>query len=128
MTNNLLFIVLVIAILYYFYYQQKKLSPIPITKPLTSEIGVQTIPDPELAEWKNKYQKLEQAQLNFLKIVGYPSFPELEKGVKKLKKENQQLKTKPITYSRTTQTDTDKDLENTLDDLLKGIQNLNKQL
>jgi hypothetical protein len=44
-----------------------------------------------------------------------------------MKQKIKDLEKKPLTHSKTTQTD-ESDLENTLDDLLKNIQDLNKQL
>jgi peptidoglycan hydrolase CwlO-like protein len=142
--NNLLFIALIVAIIYYFYYylpQNRKLSPAPTTKPLTHSKGTQTNPDPEINQLQTKNNELEtdltktkKQVKDFLKVVGYNSYVELEKGIKEMKtkitdlqKEVRELTKRPPkpTNSKTTQTD---ELEKELDELIKNIQDLNNSL
>jgi hypothetical protein len=134
--NNLLFTGLIIVLLYYFFYylpQQKKLDP----KPLTLSQFTQTDPiltetnSEELDELKkdisqkeqtiiglnNSYEKLDKKNTDNLKTI-----KELQAQIRDLAKRPPKL-----TNSKGTQTD-DKDLTNTLDTLIKDIQELNNSL
>ena len=65
--------------------------------------------------------------------MGYTSYQELEAGIKELKERNQELEKVPkpplkVQYSRSTQTDSDQDLENTLTNLIASMQKLNQEI
>lgn len=120
--NNLLFTALLIALLYYFFYylpQQKKLNaPNPPSK---HQQATQTNPikdSPELAELKNTNQAYQT------KIKAQQS------QITNLQTQIRDLVKRPLkpTNSQSTQTDSETELTNTLDTLIKNIQDLNNSL
>jgi len=109
--NNLLFTALLMALLYYFFYylpsQKKTLNPDPTTK-LTQSQFTQT-------------EELELNQENILNGPGAIQFPSSQtvidpEAFKNLQKQIQQKEKD------------EKALASTLDQLLKGIQDLNNEL
>ena len=140
--NNLLFTALIIALLYYFFYylpSQKKLNAnLPLQHHQETQTEPTLIQNQAIEELKkaitqkeqtiiglnNSYenavsakQKLEQKNTDNLKTI-----QELQSQIRDLTK-------RPLkpTNSKSTQTD-NKDLENTLDTLIKDIQELNNEL
>ena len=149
--NNLLFTALLITLIYYFFYylpQQKKLTNQPLTNltqsqftqtepnPIKNNIlncpGPESIPDPQAIKKLQKditqkeqtiiglndsYEKLDKKNTDNLKTI-----QELQAQIRDLTK-------RPLkpTNSKSTQTE-NKDLENTLDTLIKDIQALNNEL
>lgn len=140
--NNILFIVIILAILYYYYHHQKH-SPAQINRPLTHSQETQTSPDPSLTQLQSKYDAAEQELSktkkqvkDFLRVVGYNSYVELENGIKEMKgkitdlqSEIRELAKRPSkpTNSKGTQKD-DEELEKELDNLIKSIQEMNNLL
>ena len=133
--NNLLFTALLIALLYYFFYyllQKKNLSNPPLTKPLTHSQFIQTEPtlieNKELEELKTKNQelttKLKTNQQDYQHKV-----KDQQTQITNLQSQIRDLVKRPLkpTNSKFTQAD-DKSLENTLDTLIKSIQELNNEL
>ena len=123
--SNLLFTALIIALLYYFFYylpQKKNLSNPPLTKPLTHSQFIQTEPTPkdnqELEKLKTKNQELTQE-----KKAQQTQITSLQSQIRDLA----QRPLKP-TNSKSIQTDSETDLTNTLDTLIKSIQALNNEL
>ena len=135
--NNLLFTALILVLLYYFFYylpQQKKLTNQPLTN-LTQSQFTQTDPtliqnqaidelkkditqkDQTIIGLNNSYEKLDKKNTDNLKTI-----QELQAQIRELVKRP----SKP-TNSKSTQTE-NKDLENTLDTLIKDIQALNNEL
>lgn len=139
--SNLLFTTLIIVLLYYFFYylpQQKKLT---IANPLlkhhqTTQTesknaldcpGPQFIKEPsELAELKIKHQelttKLKTNQQDYQNRIN-----EKQTQITNLQSEIRDLAKRPLkpTNSKGTQTD---ELSNTLDTLIKDLQELNNSL
>ena len=116
--NNLLFTALIIALLYYFFYylpSQKKLNPNPTTTKLTHSQFTQT---EELETKITNYEPGPSDTLNGPRAIQFPSnqFKVDPQEIKKLQKDLQQKEKD------------EKDIENTLDQLLKGIQDLNNEL
>lgn len=130
---NKLLVIVIILVLIYFYYQQNQR---PSIRPTHSQSTQTNLPDPALTQLQsdynqlqNKHQKLIKFQSDFLKILGYSSYQELEKGVKELKSKIAELGKKPTVKSKSMQTPSDdKELENTIDSLLKNIQEMNNLL
>jgi DNA repair exonuclease SbcCD ATPase subunit len=130
--NNLLFICLTIALLYYFFYylpQQKQLTN-PDSTNLTHSTFTQTEPtltnSTELEELKKDISQKEQT------IIGLNnSYDKLEQKtaqqIKELQTQIRDLAKRPLkpTNSKSTQTD---ELTNTLDTLIRDIQELNNSL
>ena len=106
--NNLLFTALIIALLYYFFYylpSQKKLNPDPTNKPLTHTQFTQT-------ELETRIINDEPGAIQFpsnQSVVDPEEIKKLQKDLHQKEKD-------------------EKDIENTLDQLLKGIQDLNNEL
>ena len=144
--NNLLFTALLMALLYYFFYylpSQKKLVSNPNPIKLTHSQTTQTDPHPiektvdcpspqiikdnqELDELKRDIEQKEKT------IIGLNnSYQKLEKEkvqeIKELQSQIRDLAKRPSkpTNSKGTQTD---ELTNTLDTLIKDIQDLNNSL
>lgn len=123
--NNLLFTALLIILVYYFFYylpQQKQLSNPLLTKPLTHSQTTQTNPilNIELEQLKQKNQQLEQdyrAEMN-----------NLQKALQNKDDEIRELVKRPLKPTNSKSIQTDSDLENTLDTLIKEIQDLNNSL
>ena len=146
--SNLLFAALIIILIYYFCYylpQQKQLvsNPNPTTKLTLSQFtqtepdatvelpSAQFIPDPKVIEnlqkdiaqkeqtiigLNNSYKNLEQKNTDNLKTV-----QELQAQIRELAK-------RPLKPTNSKSTQTDSDLERTLDTLIKDIQALNNEL
>jgi peptidoglycan hydrolase CwlO-like protein len=139
--NNFLFIAIIIAILYYYYTQKKSSSTSIPLKPLTHSQSTQTNPDLQLTQLQSERDNLQteldktkQQVKDFLKVVGYASYVELENGIKEmrtkitdLQKQTRELAKRPLkpTNSKGTQTN---ELEKELDELIKNIQDLNNSL
>lgn len=145
--NDILFYTLLLALIYYFFFylpSQKKVSaslPFAPNKGIQTEIinhepgptvdlpGPQEIIDPkELERLKEDINQKEQT------IIGLNnSYEKLETQKKseiaQLQTQIRELAKRPTkpTNSKGTQTD-NKDLENTLDNLIKNIQELNNEL
>ena len=127
--NDLLFYALIIALLYYFFIylpQQKQIEP---TKPLThSQFTQTTNPDPiikddsKLAELKTKNQQLEKDYQTRIKAQ--------ETQIRQLQTQIRDLAKRPLkpTNSQSVQTEAATELTNTLDTLIKNIQDLNNSL
>ena len=127
--NNLLFTALIIALLYYFFYylpHQKKLLTNPHPTKLTHSIFTQTDPDPtlqtELDLERTKRQELEKQEKDYQKQIR-----EKNSQITSLQTQIRELVKRP-TNSKETQTEEPKDLEKTLDTLIKNIQDLNNSL
>ena len=126
--NHLLFTALLLALLYYFCYylpHQKQLSD-PHPPKLTHSLFTQTEPtllnSPELAELKSKNQQLEKDYQTKIKTQA-SQITQLQTQIRELVKRPCQP-----TNSKSTQTDAETELTNTLDNLIKEIQNLNNSL
>jgi len=125
--NNLLFTALLLVLLYYFFYylpHQKQLSD-PHPPKLTHSLFTQTEPikdSPELAELKSKNQQLEKDYQTKIKAQ--------ETQITQLQTQIRDLVKRPCqpTNSKSTQTESETELTNTLDTLIKEIQNLNNSL
>src|SRR5437763_13839469 len=123
--NHLLFTTLLLALLYYFCYylpHQKTINP-PLTK-LTHSIFTQTNPNPmkdssELEELTTKHQALEQDYQAKIKAQA-SQITQLQTQLTELAK-----RLLPPTNSKCTQTEADAELINTLDNLIKEIQDFN---
>jgi peptidoglycan hydrolase CwlO-like protein len=126
--NHLLFTALLLALLYYFCYylpQQKQITNPPLTK-LTHSIFTQTEPTQteqltdkkELAELKTKHQALVSKNKDY------------QSQITSLQTQIRELVKRPCqpTNSKSTQTESETELTNTLDTLIKEIQNLNNSL
>jgi hypothetical protein len=140
--NNLLFTALIIALLYYFFYylpQQKKLNPnstnlthsqFTQTEPTLIKNdepgmikGPSAIPDPqEIKKLAAEKQALEKDYQQKVK--------DQQTQITNLQSQIRDLVKRPLkpTNSKSTQTDSDEDLTNTLDTLIKNIQELNNEL
>jgi chromosome segregation ATPase len=127
--NHLLFTALLLALLYYFCYylpQQKQITNPPLTKPLTHSIFTQTEPTQterltdkkELTELKTKHQALVSKNKDY------------QSQITSLQTQIRELVKRPCqpTNSKSTQTESETELTNTLDNLIKEIQNLNNSL
>lgn len=117
--NDLLFTALILALLYYFFYY------LPQQKSLKSQtISTQTDPftNPELKELQSKNQELTTELKSKDK--------DYQTQITKLQTEIRELAKRPVrpTNSKGTQTDSETELTNTLDTLIKGIQELNNSL
>jgi len=126
--NNLLFTALIIALLYYFFYylpSQKKLNA---NLPLQHHQSTQTEPDPlkennltqEIEELKSKIKQLEQDYRQEMQTK-HEQITSLQSQIRDLTK-------RPLKPTNSKSTQTDSDLENTLDTLIKDIQDLNNSL
>ena|SRR5437016_1072114 len=120
--NHLLFTALLLALLYYFLIylpQQKTINP-SLTKPLTHSIFTQTNPiqNQELAELKLKNQALISKNKDY------------QNQITSLQAEVRDLTKRPLkpTNHKSIQTDAETELTNTLDTLIKNIQDLNNTL
>ena len=136
--NNLLFTALLIALLYYFFYylpSQKKLNaqslPLPHhqetqTEPIIAE--TKSSPD-DLRELEDLKKDLHQKERT---IIGLnDSYHKLEqKKNQQITELQEQIKTitHQLTELSTHHTKDEQDLTKTLDELLKGIQDLNNEL
>jgi len=136
--NNLLFTALLIALLYYFFYylpSQKKLTNPPLTKPLTHSQFTQTdpnpqqktfycpsaqsIPDPE--EIKNLQKDIQQKEKTIIGLNN--SYQKLETKTKQeIDNLKQQLQEKEKKIKELSE------VEKTIDNLTKSIQDLNQEL
>jgi len=135
--SNILFTALIIALLYYFFYylpSQKQLVSNPNPTKLTQSQFTQTEPtliqNQELDELKkdiahkeqtiialnNSYKNLEQKNTDNLKTI------------KELQAQIRELAKRPLKPTNSKSIQTDSDLENTLDTLIKDIQELNNEL
>ena len=126
--NNLLFTALLIVLLYYFFYylpQQKKLSDPHPTK-LTHSIFTQTEPTQIVIE-KDKKELVELKLKNQALVSKNKDY---QNQITQLQTQLRDLAKRPLkpTNSKTTQTDSETELTNTLDNLIKEIQNLNNSL
>ena len=130
--NNLLFTCLIIALLYYFFYYlppKKSITNPPLTK-LTLSQFTQTEPtlinSTELEELKKKCQELE-TELETSRKDYQQKIKAKESQITSLQSEVRDLASRPLkpTNSKSTQTD---ELTNTLDNLIKDIQDLNNSL
>jgi CRISPR/Cas system CSM-associated protein Csm2 small subunit len=142
--NNLLFTALIIALLYYFFYylpSQKKLTANP---PLKHNQFTQTElinDEPKAIEFPAHKSVIDTKELDNLKkaitqkeqtIIGLnSSYEKLEtKTAEQIKLLTEKLNTMTyqLTQLQTHQTKDEQDLTKTLDELLKGIQDLNQEL
>jgi len=126
--NQLLFTALLIALLYYFCYylpHQKQLSDPHPTK-LTHSLFTQTEPTQIVIEKDKK--ELEELKLKNQALVSKNK--DYQNQITSLQTQIRDLAKRPLkpTNSKTTQTDSDAELTNTLDNLIKEIQNLNNSL
>ena len=127
--NHLLFTALLVALIYYFFYylpHQKAINP-SLTKPLTHSIFTQTNPNPikdssELEELTTKHQALEKNYQAKIKAQA-SQITQLQTQLRELAKRP----CKP-TNSKSTQTEAETELTNTLDTLIKEIQDFNNTL
>jgi hypothetical protein len=126
--NDLLFYALIIALLYYFFIylpQKKQSEPAKLTH---SQVTQTTNPDPiikddsELAELKTKNQQLEKDYQTRIKAQ--------EAQIRQLQTQIRDLAKRPLkpTNSQSVQTEAATELTNTLDTLIKNIQELNQEL
>jgi|ERR1043166_3386855 hypothetical protein len=127
--NNLLFTALIIALIYYFFYyrpSQKKLANSPLKHNGTTQTD--ELDTDELAELKKYNQQKENTIIGLNK-----SYKKLEtkknKEINELQRQISELVKRPLkpTNSKSVQTN-DKDLANTLNTLIKDIQELNQEL
>jgi chromosome segregation ATPase len=140
--NNLLFTALIIALIYYFFYylpQQKKITnPHPTklthTQATQTEELERTITDnePGMINCPGPQFTIDSQELEELKKdiqQKETKLSEAQTQITKLQSEIRDLVKRPLkpTNSKSTQTD-NKDLENTLDTLIKNIQQLNNEL
>lgn len=131
--NDLLFYALLIVLLYYFFYylpSQKKLNA---HLPLPQNKGTQTEPltddyQTEIEELKTQNQSLETELKNNSQDY-QQRIKDHQTQITKLQSEIRELAKRPLkpTNSKGTQTD-DQELTNTLDTLIKDIQELNNSL
>jgi chromosome segregation ATPase len=139
--NNLLFTALIIALLYYFFYylpSQKKLTH-PI---LTQSQFTQTEPtliknqDLEIKELQEDIQQKERTIIGLnnsydkLETKKDDEIKQLKNQITNLQAQIRELVKRPLkpTNSKSTQTDSETELTNTLDTLIKDIQQLNNSL
>ena len=129
--NNLLFIAIVVALLYYFYYylpkQKKSTITPPKTKPLTAEIATQTnLSDKQISLLTQQWNQVA----TWAQELGIDTNKSWNLSLLKNKiKQELEAKKKPLIKNQTTQTDNpDSDLENTLDNLLNSIRDLNQTI
>jgi len=131
--NNLIFCALILALLYCFFIylpqQKKNISSSLFPKPLTHNKPTQTDPDPldptltaELELERKKRQELELMEKDYQQKI-----ENQQNQLTSLQTQVRELVKRP-TNSKGTQTDSDKDLEKTLDTLIKNIQELNNSL
>jgi chromosome segregation ATPase len=144
--NNLLFSALILALLYYFFYylprSKKNLSPTPFTSTQSTQTdeqenilnepgavnlpGSQYISEPEAIKdlQKEKQALLKDIQQQQKTITGLnKSYDQLEtKTQQEITNLKQQLSQKDIKLKELSET------ENTVDQLIKGIQDLNQEL
>ena len=118
--NNLLFTALIIALLYYFFYylpSQKKLNPNPTTTKLTHSQFTQT----------DEYEPGPSDTLNGPEAVQFPSAQfEKDPEIKKLQQDIQQKEQTIIRLDEKLKELND--AESNLDQLIKGMQDLGKEL
>jgi len=131
--SNILFTALIIALLYYFFYylpHQKQLvsNPNPTTK-LTQSQFTQTDPilSTELQEAKSQIHSLA-TELKTNREDYQTKLAQKDNEITNLQKEVRELAKRPLKPTNSKQTQTDSDLENTLDNLIKDIQELNNSL
>jgi septal ring factor EnvC (AmiA/AmiB activator) len=137
--NNLLFTALLIALLYYFFYylpQKKSITNPPLTK-LTQSQFTQT--EPTLIENQKIKELQDDIQQKLETIIGLNNsygkletksnqeINDLKTQITNLQSQIRDLAKRPLkpTNSKSTQTD---ELTNTLDTLIKDIQDLNNSL
>jgi len=124
--NNLLFIALIIALLYYFFYYlptQKKLNaqPLPLKHHQSTQTEVITESNANVTKRNSPIRNsVVQDYQNKIKVK--------DTQIAKLQAQIRDLAKKPSTKSKFTQTDSEMDLTNTLDTLIKDIQELNNSL
>ena len=139
--NNLLFIALLITLIYYFFYylpSQKKLThPILTPTQFTQTDPIQT--NSESEEVKKLQEDIQQKEQTIIGLNN--SYEKLETKTKQeidnlknqitnLQAQIRELVKRPLkpTNSKSTQTDSETELTNTLDTLIKDIQQLNNSL
>jgi len=125
--NNLLFTCLIIALIYYFFFylpSQKKLKTNPILTHQFTQTDPILIENKELADLKVKHQALIKENKDY-----QTRSKDKDLQITNLQSQIRELAKRPLkpTNSKSTQTD-NKDLENTLDTLIKNIQDLNNSL
>jgi len=144
--NNLLFTALLITLIYCFFYylpQQKKLianPPLQHNRATQTELSTRIINDePETIECPSHKSVIDTKELDNLKkaitqkhqtIIGLDKKnTDNLKTIQELQAQIRELVKRPSkpTNSKSTQTE-NKDLENTLDTLIKDIQALNNEL
>jgi hypothetical protein len=128
--NNLLFTALCLALLYYFFYylpRKKNLSDPPLTN-LTYSQFTQTDPDPSFSNLEAELH-LERAQRKEQELDYQQKIKNQQTEITQLQTQLRELVKRPLkpTNSKGIQTE-DKELTNTLDTLIKDIQDLNKEL
>lgn len=138
--NNLLFTALIITLIYYFFYylpSQKKLNTTDPDPLLTHSQFTQTEPtqkdNKELDDLKKDIQQKEKTIIGLnnsyekLETKTKSEIDNLKKQIKELQTQVRDLAKRPLkpTNSKGTQTD---ELTNTLDTLIKDIQELNNEL
>jgi predicted nucleic acid-binding Zn-ribbon protein len=140
--NDLLFYALIIALIYYFFFylpNKKRLTNQPLTKLFTDQFtqteptlietqtgsqhvqlpSTQFVPDPKVIENLNK-------EITSLK----QKIKEKDNKLTNLQSEIRDLAKRPLkpTNSKSIQTDSESELTNTLDTLIKEVQDLNNSL
>jgi hypothetical protein len=144
--NNLLFTALLILLIYYFFYHlphQKQLVSNPTltpsqftqTDPILIENEVSTKQSKEIDELKKDISQKEQTIIvlnnsyDKLEANSKNEIDNLKNQITNLQSQIRDLVKRPLkpTNSKGTQTE-NKDLENTLDTLIKDIQELNNSL
>ena len=125
--NDLLFTALTIATLYYFLVylpEQKKL-----TFSESKAVQTETIEDKELDELKTKNQELA-TELQTKENSYQQKVREKDQQITKLQTEIRELVKRPLkpTNSKGIQTDPETELTNTLDTLIKDIQEFNLKI
>jgi hypothetical protein len=134
--NDLLFYALLIALLYYFFIYLPNKKKLTANPPLKHSQGTQTEPyqidNPELVELKEKLSfYLDNIKVKEQIIEDYKKLEnKLKTNITKLQTQIRELVKKPSkpTNSKSTQTDSEADLTNTLDNLIKNIQDFNREL
>src|SRR5581483_6132405 len=126
--NDLLFCTLLALLLYYFFYYLPTQKARPTLKPTTLNQTTQTEPthyEPNLIE--NLQKDIHQKEQTIIGLNN--SYEKLDQKtsqqIKELQAQVRELVKRPSTSSKSTQTD---ELTNTLDTLIKDIQELNSSL
>ena|SRR6185437_131562 len=143
--NNLLFTALLILLIYYFFYHlphQKQLLSNPTltpsqftqTDPILIENKVSTKQSKEIDELKKAISQKEQTIIGLnnsydkLENKTKQEIANLKNQITNLQSELRELVKRPLKPTQTKSIQTDSDLENTLDTLIKDIQALNNSL